>query len=164
MGAAMRIGVVSDTHNNLRNVERIVELFRGARVELVIHTGDITLPRTLRTLAAVAVPIVGVFGNNDEREALREGAQGHEITLAEPPFEWLIAERRVLVAHDPVELEGAIEPEHALVLHGHTHRRTIERSESQLRFNPGECAGHAAGSQTVGIVDLATLEHELLHF
>ena len=36
----MRIGVVSDTHNNLKNVAKIVELFNEARVDRVIHTGD----------------------------------------------------------------------------------------------------------------------------
>ena len=41
-GSFMRIGVVSDTHNNLKNVRRIVELFNAAAVDRVIHTGDIT--------------------------------------------------------------------------------------------------------------------------
>ena len=49
----MKIGVVSDTHNNLKNVGRIVELFNEAEVERVIHTGDITQAKTLaRTLAS----------------------------------------------------------------------------------------------------------------
>jgi predicted phosphodiesterase len=43
----MRIGVVSDTHNNLRNVTRIVELLNEAGVERVVHTGDITQAKTL---------------------------------------------------------------------------------------------------------------------
>ena len=160
----MRIGVVSDTHNNLRNVERIVALFREAGVRRVVHTGDITQPRTLRALAEIGVPILAVFGNNDEREALLEGVGDLPVELAEPPFEWVLATRHVLVAHDPVELEGAVEDQHTVVLHGHTHRRTIERTDGRLVFNPGECAGHLAGRQTVGIVDLATLEPELLHF
>jgi putative phosphoesterase len=160
----MRIGVVSDTHNNLRNVKRIVALFGAAGVERVIHTGDITQPRTLCALAEVGVPILAVFGNNDEREALLDSAADLAVELTEPPFEWVIASRRILVAHDPVELEGAIEDEHAVVLHGHTHRRTIERSEGRLLFNPGECAGHLPGRQTVGVVDLETLEPDLLHF
>jgi len=160
----MRIGVVSDTHNNLRNVERIVALFGAAGVERVVHTGDITQPRTLLALATVGVPILGVFGNNDEREALRDSAADLAIELAEPPFSWTLASRRILVAHDPAELEEAEMDEHAVVLHGHTHRRTLERGEDRLLFNPGECAGHLAGRQTVGVVDLATLEPELLCF
>ena len=51
-----------------------------------------------------------------------------------------------------------------VLLHGHTHRRTLETRDGSLLFNPGECAGHLAGHQTVGVVDLGTLEAELLHF
>lgn len=160
----MRIGVVSDTHNNLRNVERIVELFRDADVERVFHTGDITQPGTLRALAQVEVPILGVFGNNDEREALLETAAGLAVELADPPFAWELASRRILVAHDPIEFEGAAQEGCDVLLHGHTHRRTLETRDGSLLFNPGECAGHLAGHQTVGVVDLGTLEAELLHF
>ena len=60
----MRIGVVSDTHNHLANVARIVALFNAARVERVVHTGDITQAKTLRALAALDAPLVGVFGNS----------------------------------------------------------------------------------------------------
>jgi putative phosphoesterase len=62
----MRIGVVSDTHNNLRNVRRIVELFNAARVERVIHTGDITQAKTLEIFAHLDAPLFGVYGNNDQ--------------------------------------------------------------------------------------------------
>ena len=71
----MRIGVVSDTHNQLRNVRRIVELFNSARVDRVVHTGDITQGRTLEAFAGLEAPLVGVFGNNDEREPLRAVAR-----------------------------------------------------------------------------------------
>ena len=47
----MKIGVVSDTHNNLKNVTRIVELFNASGVERVIHrttiTGDTALGRVV---------------------------------------------------------------------------------------------------------------------
>ena len=73
----MRIGVISDTHDNTRNVARIVEVLREARVERVIHTGDITRADTLRVLAAVEVPLFGVYGNNDvEREPLAARGRG----------------------------------------------------------------------------------------
>jgi hypothetical protein len=33
-----------------------------------------------------------------------------------------------------------------------------------LIFNPGECAGHMIGFNAIGVLDLATLETELLKF
>ena len=43
----MKIGVVSDTHNNLKNIEIIINLFNDEKVSLVIHTGDITNANSL---------------------------------------------------------------------------------------------------------------------
>jgi putative phosphoesterase len=160
----MRIGVVSDTHNRLPNVRRIVELLNAARVERVIHTGDITQARTLHAFADLDAPLVGVFGNNDEREPLLEVAREHAFELHDGPLELVLAERRIVVVHDPRELAAALRPEHQVALHGHDHRLAIERGEGRLRFNPGECAGHMEGLNAVGVVDLATLAVELLRF
>ena len=66
----MRIGIVSDTHNNLKNVRQIVELFNAAQVERVIHTGDISQAKTLDVLAQLNAPVVGVFGNKLIRPTL----------------------------------------------------------------------------------------------
>ena len=43
-------------------------------------------------------------------------------------------------------------------------RRTTLRSAGRLVFNPGECAGHLPGHNAVGVLDLATLETEILLF
>ena len=160
----MRIGVVSDTHNQLRNVARIVELLNAARVERVVHTGDITQAKTLEVFARLDAPLVGVFGNNDERDALAAAARRFGFQLGEPPLELTWAERRILVVHDPRDLASALRPGHSVALHGHTHRRVEERRDGRLVFNPGECAGHRVGHNAVGVVDLASLECELLRF
>lgn len=162
----MRIGVISDTHNHLPNVARIVELLNAAGVERVVHTGDITQAATLEVLARLDAPLLGVYGNNDvgERPALAAAALRLGIALAEPPFEVTLAERRIVVVHDPRMLEDAFVRDHQVALHGHTHRHVLERSEDRLVFNPGECAGHLAGLNAVGILDLATLDATLVRF
>ena len=162
----MRIGVMSDTHNHLGNVARIVELLNHAGVERVVHTGDITQPKTLEVLARLRAPLQAVLGNNDlgERAALERAAARLGIGLAEPPLRLEWAERRLLVLHDPRELDAAWSAEHDVVLHGHTHRHVLERSDGRLLFNPGECAGHLPGRNAVGVVDLECLEVELLRF
>jgi putative phosphoesterase len=159
----VRIGVVSDTHNHLPNVRRIVELLNRAGVERVVHTGDITQAKTLEALGGLRAPLVVVFGNNDvEREALGAAAARHGFTLGERGLELAHAGRRIVVVHDPREL--AARGDFDLALHGHTHRLTVEREARRLVFNPGECAGHMAGYNAVGVVDLADLQVELLKF
>jgi hypothetical protein len=160
----MRIGVVSDTHNRLPNVRRIVELFNAARVERVIHTGDVTRGETLDAFAALAAPLVGVYGNNDERDSLAAAACAHGFVFHDGPLYLTIAGRRIVVVHDPRELDAVAVGEAEVALHGHDHRHAVERAGGRLRFNPGECAGHLSGHNAVGVLDLATLDVELLRF
>jgi putative phosphoesterase len=162
----MRIGVVSDTHNHIANVARIVELLNDAAVDRVVHTGDITQAKTLEVLARLDAPLCGVYGNNDrgERAALAGACERLGIALADPPWEFSCGGREILVVHDPREIDMARRPQHRVILHGHTHRRVVERHADHIVFNPGECAGHLPGHNAVGIVDLNTLVADVLRF
>lgn len=161
----MRIGVVSDTHNHLANVARIVELMNGAGVAGVVHTGDITQAKTLHAFSRLRAPLVGVFGNNDlERTSLDAACLELDLRFSDPPLRLDLAERRIAVVHDPLELGDELRATSDVVLHGHTHRQVIERTSDGLVFNPGECAGHMKGYNAVGVLDLASLEPEILYF
>ncbi len=161
----MRIGVISDTHNQLGNVARIVDLLNRAGVDRVVHTGDITQPKTLEVLARLAAPLFGVYGNNDlERPELESTAARHGMSFVDPPLALDWAGRRVLVVHDPLDLSSLSGVEPGVILHGHTHRLTIERAPGRLVFNPGECAGHMPGRNAIGVVSLDSLETEILLF
>lgn len=162
----MRIGVVSDTHNNLKNVRRIVELLNEAAVERVVHTGDISQAKTLDVLAALDAPLYGVFGNNDEeRESLDVAIATHGFEFCEPPLRAIWAGREIIVVHDPLEFDGSLDEHHDLALHGHTHRYRLESWGAKTTiFNPGECAGHMQGYNAIGVVDLVTMQTELLKF
>lgn len=165
----MRIGIVSDTHNNLHNVRQVVDLFNEAGVDRVVHTGDITQAKVLHALAGLEAPLFGVYGNNDqERESLEEAAASYGFHFVDPPLRLTWHARRIVVVHEPPQLDPLHHEDHALALHGHTHLRRIERSAhdgaQRLVFNPGESAGHMKGHNAVGIVDLARLEPEILLF
>ena len=161
----MRVGVVCDTHNNLKNVQRIVELFNEARVERVVHTGDITQAKTLDAFSGLRAPLYGVFGNNDaERESLEQAMETHGFHFVDPPLELWWHGRSLLVVHDPLEMDEFARDHHDLLLHGHTHLYRRELRGTQLIFNPGECAGIMPGLNAVGVVNLETLETELIKF
>jgi uncharacterized protein len=161
----MRIGVVSDTHNNLSNCKRIVELFNNADVDHVVHTGDITQAKTIDVLANLRMPVTGVFGNNDlERGTLDAAMARHGFRFIEPPLTLHWADRRLTVVHDPLDLHALDLGNVDVVLHGHTHRQVIEFSDNRLTFNPGECAGMMKGLNAIGILDLVGMDTEILNF
>ena len=156
---------MSDTHDNAPNVRRIVELLNQARVERVIHTGDITRPATLELLGGLEAPLFGVFGNNDvDRAGLDEAARTQGFQFGESPLRLEWHRRRLAVVHDPEAhpelLGGGLD----VLVHGHHHRRVNERRGDTLVFNPGECAGMLRGRNAVGVLDLEKLDAEVLLF
>ena len=161
----MRIGVVSDTHNHLRNVERIVSLFNRAGVERVVHTGDITQAKTLVAMGHLEMPLVGVYGNNDlERDTLEAAVAEHRFEIVDPPLRLEWAGRVISVVHDPLDIDAEMLDQSDFVLHGHNHRLVQERQGDCWVFNPGECAGMMSGLNAIGVVDLTTAETELVRF
>ena len=161
----MRIGIVSDTHNMMRNVERIVALFDEACVDRVVHTGDITQAKTLHVFGRMRAELVGVYGNNDvERDSLVAACLEYGLDFTEPPLRLEWGGRRIGVVHDPLDLTPELLESCDVALHGHDHRLRIERLEGTLVVNPGECAGHLAGLNSVGVLDLERLTVEVLRF
>ena len=62
-GHAMRIGILSDTHDELARTHRAVALRRDVGVEALIHCGDFIEPKIVSVCSAL--PLWFVFGNND---------------------------------------------------------------------------------------------------
>ena len=78
----MILGVVSDTHNHISNVERIIDIFNTKNVDKVVHTGDITQAKTLSKFSRLNCPLLGVYGNNDlEEKGLAETARKNKFNL-----------------------------------------------------------------------------------
>ena len=83
----MLLGVVSDTHNRISNVEKIVEIFNSNKVDLVIHTGDITQAKILDIFCGLKSSLLGVFGNNDLNEpGLEESVKRNGFKFSLPPL------------------------------------------------------------------------------
>jgi putative phosphoesterase len=137
----MIIGVVSDTHLPRFGRELPAALVRGlrkARVEVIVHCGDLTERIAIDLLEAIA-PVVAVAGNNDGR-ALREEFGDERILEA--------GGHRIGVVHGHAG-KGRSTPDRAFrafagqsvdaVLFGHSHIPYKARREGILLFNPGSC-------------------------
>ena len=61
----MKIGIISDTHDDIENVQRAIEIFNTERVEYVIHAGDYIFPGIVIEFKKLNAKLIGVLGNND---------------------------------------------------------------------------------------------------
>ncbi|MDC3126964.1 YfcE family phosphodiesterase [Gammaproteobacteria bacterium] len=163
----MKIGVVSDTHNNLKNIEIIINLFNDEKVPIVIHTGDITNANTLEQFSKLNSELIGVYGNNDRNESgLKEVAQKNNFQFQEPPKRLSLLDREIVVFHEPDSINHFLSENKMInvVLYGHTHRYENATKNGILYFNPGESAGMQKGSNAIGILDLVNLEARRIFF
>ena len=163
----MKIGVVSDTHNNLKNIEKIINLFNDERVPVVIHTGDISNANTFERFSKLNSKLIGVYGNNDRNESgLKEVAQKNNFQFQEPPRRLSLLDREIVIFHEPDKIDQFLSENKLIdvVLYGHTHRYENKIKNGVLFFNPGESAGMQKGSNAIGILDLKNMEAKRIFF
>jgi len=59
----MKIGIISDTHDNIENILKAVKEFNSRHVDIVLHAGDFVSPIAVESFAGIK--LVGILGNND---------------------------------------------------------------------------------------------------
>ncbi|MEC7910869.1 MAG: YfcE family phosphodiesterase [Pseudomonadota bacterium] len=163
----MSVGVVSDTHNRVTNVEKIIDIFNDMEVDTVLHTGDITQAKTLSLFTRLNCPLIGVYGNNDLKEPnLRETARLKGFEFEKPPLVKRLEGKNVAIFHEPDDISNFLKNNSTtdLVVHGHTHKFRDEEIEGTRVFNPGECAGMIKGKNAVGIIDLKNFKIKRIFF
>ncbi|MFN0129942.1 MAG: metallophosphoesterase family protein [Verrucomicrobiales bacterium] len=141
----MAIAVLSDIHDHLDHLGRVLETVRSREVSRLCFLGDFCAPFVLKELAdGFAGPIDAVFGNNDgDRFLLCRLAASHpHVTLHDPLAELEIDGRKILLTHYPeIGRRLAKSGEASAVFSGHDHQRYQHRFGDALWANPGEIMG-----------------------
>src|SRR6185437_8893074 len=61
----MKIGIISDSHDDMENVQESISIFNRNEVEYVIHAGDYIFPGIIKEFEKSKAKLIGVLGNND---------------------------------------------------------------------------------------------------
>jgi putative phosphoesterase len=157
----VRIGILSDTHDQVRRTGRAVAALKSAGAEALFHCGDITIAEVVHECHGI--PAYFVFGNCDfDRQALREAIDAIGGSCLERGGVVPLAGRKIAVTHGDCDEElrrlRALKPD--LLLSGHTHRFSDTSQGSIRQINPG--ALHRASAWTVALLDLASGRLDLL--
>ncbi len=152
----MRVAVLSDIHDNIWNLQRVLPQIGDAG--LLIFCGDLCAPFTLRAIAeGFAGPIHVTLGNNDGDVLLltQVAAQHPNVTLVAPFGEVEAGGRRIAFVHYPPLGEGlAALGRYDAVFVGHSHQKEVRTVGHTLLANPGEVMGRFEASY--GIYDTET--------
>lgn len=160
----MRVGVMADTHDRVPAIAELLSRMAAGGVGLVLHAGDYCSPFSLEPFRDMHMALAGVFGNNDgDREGIKAfAAMGVGGEVYESPHSVELDGKRVLIVHELSEATVRSVENHALVVHGYTHRREMRNRGDALILNPGEACGWLHGTPTAAIVDLDSMAIEFL--
>ncbi|UVE51613.1 metallophosphoesterase [Haloferax larsenii] len=154
----MKLGVVSDTHDNLDFVEAAVSHFEAEAVDVVVHCGDIVSPFSATPFDA-DFDFHAVRGNNDGEWKLREIVESFG-TYHDDFAHLTLAGEEIAVYHGTESglVDALVESgSYDYVLRGHTHERVVEHHGKTTHLNPGGLPIAGADDDFhVAIVDLGT--------
>ncbi len=160
----MFIAIISDSHDNLPNLKKVLDYCREQKVEKMIHCGDLA---TLETLAFINNNFSGeiffTFGNMDEGHIADYNFKNNQYKQAQifpdygkieipimaqgtkSPIGDLVPENKATIkiafVHYPEVAKQLCESgEFDFVFHGHTHKPWTEIINNCTLLNPGNVA------------------------
>ena len=148
----MRIGVITDTHENVDTIKWAVRSINNNNVDLLIHLGDIISPIMYNYFKNLNCDSIYLYGNNDgEKDWLKEKFKN----IYEPPYILEKYKKKFYLTHKDQKWEKIINRENPdFIFYGHTHEFNLEKKNNTVIFNPGEACGLLENLHNFAIVDL----------
>ncbi|OGD53946.1 hypothetical protein A3J78_01895 [Candidatus Beckwithbacteria bacterium RBG_13_35_6] len=173
----MKIGVISDTHDNITNLDKAFKILHQQKVKLVFHCGDLSAPFAINWFKKLKIPVKAVFGNNEgDKVNILARIKRNKVDFVYAPKQGLmwdlkLKNKRIAVFHGhQQELTNTIVNSALfdLVFTGHTHIDHIKKVKNSLWINPGCICGWAGldikpVKPSLGIVDLSNLKSRIIY-
>ncbi len=154
----LKVGIMSDTHDNLPLIDKAVQRLNLENADLVLHAGDYIAPFVIPRFKPLKARMIGVFGNNDGDHELMRKRLGDAPNMEIRGFfaQIMVDKLRIAMVHgSDVELLNALVDcaGFDVVVHGHTHGAQITRKGRTLQISPGEVCGYLTGKSTIALFD-----------
>ena len=155
----MKIGIISDSHDNLENLKKTIQIFKDNNIEAILHAGDLISPFCVVPFSDFKGKFYVCAGNNlGDEDYLREliAGIGHyfkyvgRIELADKTFALYHGTSDLIV-------EALLKSQlYDYVIVGHTHKKETKTHGKTILINPGELYGNLFGEATFAILETTT--------
>ena len=162
----MKIGLISDTHDNIDNILKAVREFNSRQVDIVLHAGDFVSPIAVESFAGIK--LVGILGNNDtDIRGLTSAFDKIHGELKGEIYEGEYDGVKLVIYHGTISSKRDFlikSGKYDLVIYGHTHRKTTDTIGRTVVVNPGTAKGWIFGfNATIAICDTSTRNIEFVN-
>jgi putative phosphoesterase len=157
----MKIAVVSDSHDNKDNLEKVATIANENHCSYLFHLGDFVSPYTASSLNTFNGIVKAVYGNCDgEKLELQKTIITIGGEIEKPPFKFKLDGKIFILMHEPYQLEDLIESQEAdFIFYGHLHKIDVRKEGKTHVLNPGESGGKVR-KPSFFIVDTQDLSFE----
>lgn len=140
----MKLAIISDSHDNVPNIDEALKLIADFGAEVIIHCGDVCAPSVLAYLAEkFSGPIYLCLGNveGDHQKKITEN-QIENVTIFPTTGIVELDKLKIAFNHYPDQAKKlAEENKYDLVFYGHNHKPWEETVGTTRLVNPGTLAG-----------------------
>ena len=157
----MKIGIISDTHDDIENVQEAIQIFNKSKVDYVIHAGDYIFPGVIKEFKKSNAKLIGVLGNNDgEKNGILKSFMDISGELKGELGEVELDGLKFGIYHGTdreVKENITHSKRYDIFICGHTHKREPQRSgmikdnEDTFVLNPG--SAHRKSVSISGLFD-----------
>jgi putative phosphoesterase len=169
----MIVGIMSDTHDHLPNVDKAVKILVDSKADLVLHAGDYCSPFVIQHFKPFIGKFIGVFGNNDgDHEFLKKRFAEFSLDIRGIFAEIKIDNLRVALLHGgepggppgPSELLKSLTDAECydVIIHGHVHDARAYRKGKTLIINPGEVCGYLTDKPSIALWNTKTMDVKII--
>ena len=154
----MKLGILSDTHNNIPNLLKALQVFKAEGISQLLHCGDMADMLTARQMTGYDVIYVkGKTESSAEAVSYNVWELNPRKEIPGDVYEGELCGVRHAATHGHISgrLNKLIRSRrYKYVFHGHTHRQREEMIGKTRVINPGALGGALYEPRTICIVDL----------
>ena len=155
----MNIAIISDTHDNLKNLGKTLNIIKKEKIRKIIHCGDICKFSSLEFLSRkFKGEIFLTLGNAEiNKKEIKENANKLlNVKLFEGSGALKFNGVNIRFSHlQEITDNRHLFPKEDFFFYGHTHRPSIQKVKSITFVNPGNLAGWV-NPPTFAILDTKT--------
>lgn len=161
-----KIAVVSDIHDNLANLQKVLDYIKKEKIEYLICLGDCQTMDTWIMLENAPQKTYAVLGNNDEHILNEDNIKTYfkKMTVFTLWGDFEIEGKQIIISHYINVLKEILdknEAKYSLALYGHSHKPWEEYYQNTKLLNPGNVA-NVRFAPTFAIINLDNLKSQLV--
>ena len=154
----MKVLVISDSHDNIENLRKVIKLANKNKIKVIFHCGDLNSPFMMKEFSKFKGKVYFVFGNNDGEKYGLINSKPKNVKVFNVYGEIRIGNKRIAIVHyDFFGVALAMLNKFDFVFCGHSHKQETKNFGKTILVNPGELAG-VINKPSYSIVDLKNNE------